>query len=90
MLPIGEHMVDMLAAEGQRVLAVAIGEWRPEMLHLTQEALVGSLTLIGLVGLIESPRPEAIAAVAECHRAGFTGQMITGDHAATARGDMPQ
>lgn len=80
-----EHMVDMLAAEGQRVLAVAIGEWRPEMRHLKQEALVGSLTLIGLVGLMDPPRPEAIAAVAECHRAGIRVKMITGDHAATAR-----
>lgn len=80
-----EHMVDMLAAEGQRVLAVAVGEWRPEMRHLTQEALVGSLTLIGLVGLMDPPRPEAIAAVAECHRAGIRVKMITGDHAATAR-----
>jgi magnesium-transporting ATPase (P-type) len=47
--------------------------------------LDGHLTLVGLIGLIDPPRSEAIDAVAECHAAGIRVKMITGDHAATAR-----
>jgi hypothetical protein len=40
---------------------------------------------LGLVGMIDPPRPKAIAAVRTCHAAGITVKMITGDHAVTAR-----
>lgn len=80
-----EQMVERLAAEGQRVLAVAVGVPPNGEQQLMQDHLSGSLTLIGLVGLIDPPRPEAIAAVADCHLAGIRVKMITGDHAATAR-----
>ena len=43
-----------------------------------------SLVLAGVVGIIDPPRPEAAAAVAEAHRAGIRALMITGDHPATA------
>lgn len=70
------------AARGQRVLAFA------RRSKVQQDALTtdleGGLSLIGLVGLIDPPRPEAIAAVAECHKAGIDVKMITGDHAGTA------
>nr|WP_217808210.1 hypothetical protein [Oceanibacterium hippocampi] len=46
--------------------------------------LDGQIVLIGLVGLIDPPRSEAIAAVAECHAAAIRVKMITGDHAGTA------
>ena len=84
-MPYWEQMVESLAGEGQRVLAVAVGAPSNGRRHLTQEELKGTLTLIGLVGLIDPPRPEAIAAVADCHQAGIRVKMITGDHAATAR-----
>ncbi len=83
--PYWEKMVESLASEGQRVLAVAVGAPPNGRDHLIQGDLPGTLTLIGLVGLIDPPRPEAIVAVADCHEAGIRVKMITGDHAATAR-----
>ncbi|MET4127149.1 cation-transporting P-type ATPase [Roseovarius sp. MBR-6] len=77
--------VEELAAEGQRVIAVATCMAQPDQATLTAGGLDGHLTLIGLVGFIDPPRPEAIAAVADCHAAGIRVKMITGDHAATAR-----
>ncbi len=77
--------VEELAAEGQRVLAVATRTPSQRLASLGTSHLDGQLTLIGLVGLIDPPRAEAIEAVAECRRAGIRVKMITGDHAATAR-----
>ncbi len=73
---------DALAATGRRVLALA--EAREAGARLDEEALDGNLRFLGLVGLIDPPRPEAIAAVADCRRAGIRVKMITGDHAGTA------
>ncbi|MEX6723860.1 HAD-IC family P-type ATPase [Parapedomonas caeni] len=77
--------IEELAAEGQRVIAVAARAMPQSKTVLNNRDLDGELTLIGLVGLIDPPRPEAVAAVAECHAAGIQVKMITGDHAATAR-----
>lgn len=71
-----------IAYEGQRVLALAMRA--TDTGRLDGETLQGHLTLIGLVGLIDPPRAEAITAVAECHSAGIAVKMITGDHAGTA------
>jgi magnesium-transporting ATPase (P-type) len=73
-----------IAADGQRVLALAACALLPEHTVLEHADVDGSLLLLGLVGLIDPPRPEAIAAVAECHSAGIRVKMITGDHAGTA------
>jgi len=71
-----------IARQGQRVLALA------QMPHpgggLDHDTLGHGLTFLGLVGLIDPPRDEAITAVAECHAAGISVKMITGDHAGTA------
>ncbi|MBK9646931.1 MAG: cation-translocating P-type ATPase [Deltaproteobacteria bacterium] len=65
---------DALAARGLRVLAVAKGEGPDE----------AGLTLMGLIGLADPPRPEAVAAVAEARGAGIVTVMITGDQKVTA------
>ena len=68
-----------LAGRALRVLAVA-GRRAAEVPDDTESGL----ELYGLVGMIDPPRPQVPAAVAECRSAGVTTVMITGDHAATA------
>ncbi|MGX0875584.1 magnesium-transporting ATPase (P-type) [Roseovarius sp. MBR-154] len=80
-----QRQLEALASDGQRVLAVATRRMPSNHAQLTPEDIDGRLTLIGLIGLIDPPRVEAIDAVAECHAAGIRVKMITGDHAATAR-----
>lgn len=77
--------IDLLASDGLRVIAVAFRSMDRNQTVLNTADLDGHLTLIGLVGLIDPPRAEAVAAVAECHGAGIRVKMITGDHSATAR-----
>jgi magnesium-transporting ATPase (P-type) len=79
------RQVDSLAAGGQRVLALARRTMGHGIGDISSADVEHGLTLLGLVGLIDPPRPEAIAAVAECRMAGIRVKMITGDHAATAR-----
>ncbi len=76
---------DRLAAQGERVLGLA---WLPgpglSAGSLKAEDLPGNLILLGLVGLMDPPRKEAIEAVRECHEGGVRVTMITGDHKITA------
>lgn len=75
---------ETIAAKGQRVLAFAIKPVEPAHTVLEYADVEQGLTLVGMVGMIDPPRHEAITAVKECHQAGITVKMITGDHAATA------
>jgi magnesium-transporting ATPase (P-type) len=75
---------EALAGQGQRVLAFAIKPMPADQQTLTFSDVEDGATLLGLVGLIDPPREEAIAAVGECHSAGIRVIMITGDHGATA------
>jgi magnesium-transporting ATPase (P-type) len=75
---------DYIAGFGQRVLAFAIKSVKPEHTVLEHNDIEGTLTMLGMVGMIDPPRMEAIVAVGECHGAGIRIKMITGDHAKTA------
>ena len=73
-----------LATQGQRVLAVAASSSPTTKLSLHLDDLENGLVLLGLFGLIDPPRSEAIDSLRQCHSAGIDVKMITGDHAATA------
>src|ERR1700722_12632976 len=79
------QMSDKLAAQGERVLAMAWQE-QPDVKagSLGPADLPTNLVLLGLIGLLDPPRTEAIAAVKECHGGGIRVTMITGDHKITA------
>lgn len=79
-----EARMDAAARDGQRVLALARCDMPASTTALSMDDITQRFTLLGLVGLIDPPREEAIAAVAECQRAGIRVKMITGDHAVTA------
>ncbi len=79
-----QEQIGNIASRGQRVLAFAVKPVRPEHTVLEMSDVQGALILLGMVGLIDPPRSEAIQAVAECHGAGIRVKMITGDHAETA------
>jgi len=79
-----QQQAERIAALGQRVLAVAAKALPAQHALLKQTDFDGTLILLGMVGMIDPPREEAIAAVAECHAAGIRVKMITGDHAGTA------
>jgi magnesium-transporting ATPase (P-type) len=80
-----ERASDELAAQGERVLALA---WLEDpglnAGNLAPADLPKNLVLLGLIGLLDPPRKEAIEAVTECHAGGIRVTMITGDHKITA------
>lgn len=79
-----EARIHALSARGLRVLALAEKEAEP-INELRDEHAEQGLVLLGLVGLLDPPREEAIKAVAQCLAAGIRPVMVTGDHAVTAR-----
>ena len=79
-----EKQIDALGSQGLRVLAAAGREVNEDKRELTIKDLDTDMVFIGLVGIIDPPRPEAIEAIAACRQAGIRVKMITGDHAGTA------
>jgi magnesium-transporting ATPase (P-type) len=79
-----QRVVEELAAQGLRVLAFARRRVPPNHTKLTHDDVARGLTLLGLQGMIDPPRAEAIRAVGQCQSAGIAVKMITGDHQGTA------
>ncbi len=75
---------DEMSSNALRVLAVAYKELDKVPENPTFEELENGLTFVGLVGMIDPPRPECKVAVATCRQAGIKPVMITGDHIITA------
>jgi magnesium-transporting ATPase (P-type) len=76
--------IERAAGQGERVLALARCAWPDGRTDITLDDMTVRFELLGLVGIIDPPRDEAIAAVTECRSAGIRVKMITGDHAVTA------
>ncbi|MBU1639000.1 MAG: cation-transporting P-type ATPase [Proteobacteria bacterium] len=78
-----EEHIEKIAGQGQRTLAIAtlaVGQKR----EINFDDVESGLTILGLFGLIDPPRDEAIVAVRNCLNAGINVKMITGDHGLTA------
>ncbi|MBP1913709.1 Ca2+-transporting ATPase [Lederbergia galactosidilyticus] len=84
---IGEEIqatVQQLAGQALRTIAIAFKPFQGDIYPQNEKEIEKELTFIGLQGMIDPPRPEVKAAVAECKQAGIKTVMITGDHQATA------
>ncbi len=78
------QQMQLMAQQGLRLLAIAMKTDGNQQRNLTFSDLETGLTLLGIVGMIDPPREEAIIAVQQCQAAGIDVKMITGDHADTA------
>lgn len=82
--PHWEAEIARYAKEGLRMVAAA---WKPARANadaLTHDCLSEGLIFLGIAGMMDPPRPEAIAAIGACQQAGIRVKMITGDHPQTA------
>jgi P-type Ca2+ transporter type 2C len=75
---------DEFARDGLRVLAIAQRELPAQVQDYTAEVIEQEMTFLGLIAMMDPPRPEVAKAVEECHTAGIRVVMITGDYGLTA------
>lgn len=75
--------IELLGSKGMRVLAFA-QKTQSKSHEISTDDIESGFEFIGLIGMIDPPRAEAIEAIKACHNAGITVKMITGDHHATA------
>lgn len=80
----GREITNSMSENALRVLAIAYKVIDEVPQNPTSDELENGLTFMGLVGMIDPPRPEAKEAVKLCRRAGIKPVMITGDHVVTA------
>lgn len=76
--------IEQAAAEGERLIGIAVSETDRVQEALVNEMLDEGLVFLGMVGFVDPPREEVIDAIADCRTAGIAVKMITGDHAVTA------
>ena len=77
--------IEAIASKGERVMAAAIKQVDNSVSEIDMEDVKTGITFLGLIGMIDPPRPEAIEAIKTCKEAGIKVKMITGDHVSTAK-----
>lgn len=80
-----QKQIELISSKGLRVLAAAKGDISGDKKDLKIEDISENMVFLGIVGIFDPPRPEAIKAIKICHQAGIAVKMITGDHAGTAK-----
>ncbi len=80
-----EDKIAETAKHGQRMMGAAYKEVDRNKTKITHEDVQEDIVMLGIAGIIDPPRPEAIEAIEACHDAGIRVKMITGDHADTAK-----
>lgn len=76
--------VEEMASQGMRVIGVAKKEVQVTKASLEPSDIQGDFVFLGLLGMIDPPRPEVLEAIKKCQLAGIQIKMITGDHPLTA------